>query len=71
MTDSQFNLLYDEIKGVKVILTGNGDPKKGMIVRLDRAEVKLRHYDWAIKTALFIAFTGVCGLLADLAVKSF
>lgn len=64
MTIPQYDILISHITGLKEdikknteLLTGNGDPKKGIIVRLDRVEVKLRRADWVVK-AVFVAAAG-------------
>lgn len=31
-------LIYDEVVTIKELLTGNGEPSKGLIVRVDRLE---------------------------------
>ncbi|HYF36163.1 MAG TPA: hypothetical protein VD994_12795 [Prosthecobacter sp.] len=36
------NRVLDELKSIRVLLTGNGDPSKGIVVRLDRAEQELK-----------------------------
>jgi hypothetical protein len=58
------NSILEKVDKIELLLSGNGEPHKGMVVRLDRVEVKLRHADWVIKTILFVAATCVCGLIS-------
>lgn len=69
MTNDQFTILYDEVKGIKNLLTGNGSPEKGVIVRLDRVEVKMKRADWVMKAIFCAIAAGIAGLVADLVLK--
>lgn len=72
MTDLQFGQLLGEFKGVTEkldtlsdLITGNGEPAKGVVVRLDRVEQRMRRALWAVK-ALFVAAAGaICTFGAD------
>jgi hypothetical protein len=77
MTDEQFGSLCQRLDGVSekvsridLILTGNGDPKKGMVVRFDRVEEKIRKVTWVAKTLFYVVAAAIFGLLADLIIKA-
>lgn len=36
--NAKLDLIHSDLKIVKEIVTGNGDPKKGLVVRVDRLE---------------------------------
>lgn len=48
--NSVLDLILAEVRIVKEILTGNGNPQKGMIVRMDRLEGKAKRATWLICT---------------------
>ena len=55
--------IRDRIEKIELVLTGNGDPEKGVIVRLDRAERFVKILMWcfgatltAVATAAATAF---------------
>lgn len=52
---TEIKYVRDDVKTVKELLTGNGTPEKGIIVRLDRVEVAQKRYKFVIAT-LFAAF---------------
>lgn len=58
------NTILERVNKIDLLLSGNGEPHKGMVVRLDRVEVKLRHADWVIKTLLFVLATCISGMVA-------
>lgn len=47
---SLLQLIHDKVEKIEKILTGNGEPEKGMIIRLDRLEVKAKRASWLFAT---------------------
>jgi hypothetical protein len=45
------------------LLTGNGDPSKGFIVRFDRAEQQLGRYTGLTKTLIGAIITGIVSMI--------
>jgi uncharacterized protein (UPF0335 family) len=58
--------MADDIKDIKELLTGNGSPSKGIIVRMDRLEENERRRGYWVKAALGASLTALIGLLARL-----
>jgi uncharacterized protein YqgV (UPF0045/DUF77 family) len=58
--------IADDVKVIKEILTGNGDPRKGMVLRMDRLEETQKRRDWWIKAAMGTSISAVVGLLIKL-----
>lgn len=52
---TEVKYVREDVKAVKELLTGNGTPEKGIIVRLDRVEVAQKRHRFVIAT-LFTAF---------------
>jgi hypothetical protein len=44
---------------IEMLLTGNGQPGNGLVVRVDRIEQNERRRDWWIRTTIAAAFTAV------------
>ena len=53
VTDAKIDDLHDDVKLIKELLTGNGTPSKGVIVRLDRLE-QWRKFLVFIITTVFV-----------------
>lgn len=52
---TEFQYVRADVKTVKELLTGNGSPEKGIVVRLDRVEVAQKRHRFVIAT-IFTAF---------------
>lgn len=57
----QLDRIEKEVAAIKHLLTGNGTPEHGMIVRVDRLEQSDRNRSWWTRTA---AAAGVTALVA-------
>ena len=57
----QLDRIESEVVAIKHLLTGNGTPEHGMIVRVDRLEQSDRNRSWWTRTA---AAAGVTALAA-------
>lgn len=45
-------LIHEQVKEIKLILTGNGTPQNGVVVRLDRVERTQRIYRWIVTASV-------------------
>ena len=63
---NQIDNIKDDLTTVKHLLTGNGNPSSGVIVRLDRVEQDHKKTSWLVKTALGAALTACIGTGAHL-----
>jgi len=61
---SMLDLILGEIKTIKTLLTGNGEPERGIIVRLDRIETKQKRISKAAGLVLGILATVIGAILA-------
>lgn len=59
--NSKLDLIHDEVKEIKLLLNGNGSPEKGLIVRVDRVEQRLKIYRWVGMT-VFAAIASAAAL---------
>ena len=50
VSSSQLDRIEGEITSIKSILTGNGSPERGLIVRLDRIEQTDQGRKWWLRT---------------------
>jgi hypothetical protein len=73
ITDEKFKAFEDkqdtileEVKTIKVILIGNGDPSKGVVVRLDRLEQREQARVWTIRAIAAGIITLIGRFLYDL-----
>lgn len=55
--------IYRTVKRIEEILTGNGHPANGLVVRVDRLEQAEQRRGWWSKTALGAAITAAIGSL--------
>ena len=46
---TELKLIKDQLKVITHLLQGNGDPSKGIIVRLDRIEQQSKRWSWLLK----------------------
>ncbi len=51
----QMKSVSEDVRTIKSIMTGNGDPSKGFIVRLDRLEQDKRFWDKVINACIAAA----------------
>lgn len=47
-SNTKMMVIEEEVKGLNEILTGNGEPSKGLIVRVDRVEQRHENTRWWI-----------------------
>jgi hypothetical protein len=52
----------NDVKLVRELLTGNGEPSKGLIVRVDRLEQSESRRNWLATTAIGAAITALAGV---------
>ncbi len=45
------------------LLTGNGDPQRGVVLRLDRLEQRAKGKVWAERTVLGALIAGACAVI--------
>ena len=57
--------MSEDLKFVREILTGNGDPSKGLIVRIDRVEGKIKRADWALKALAVALLSGIATYFSE------
>lgn len=67
---ANIDLILEKVDTIGKLITGNGSPEKGIIVRLDRIETKIHRADWIVKTLFFVVATGVCSLVIKEIVRS-
>ena len=60
---SQLDRVEKKVDKIHAYLAGNGDPSKGLIVRVDRLEGKQRFRGFVEKTALGAVVVGTIGML--------
>jgi uncharacterized protein (UPF0335 family) len=58
--------IADDVKVIKELLTGNGNPSRGFIVRVDRLEENEKRRSWWIKSAMGTSIAAIIGLLVKL-----
>jgi hypothetical protein len=51
---------------VKVIVAGNGDPSKSLVLRFDRLEQAAARRAWLVNTALGASISSIIGVIAFL-----
>jgi hypothetical protein len=60
-TYSRMSFLIERFKVVETLITGNGKPDRGIVVRLDRAEQTLKttkHFLWILVSAYVAGLVG-------------
>lgn len=57
------NGIHERIEDLEILVTGNGTPERGMIVRLDRIEREMLFIRWILGVGLSVISTGICALL--------
>ena len=68
--DEKMEQIQKDIYTVKVIVAGNGDPTKSLVVRFDRMEQAHHRNAWLLKTALGASISAIVGL-ASVIIKHF
>ncbi len=57
--DEKYAQLQATLEKTNLLLTGNGSPEKGLLVRVDRLEVAQDKRTWMIRAALVSALMGI------------
>jgi hypothetical protein len=65
----QLEQIAEDVAAIKILLTGNGHPETGVIVRLDRVEQREKSRTWMIHTALATTITLIIGGIYKFFVK--
>jgi len=60
----EFDALNERLDRLEKLLTGNGTPERGVIVRLDRLEQSEARRTWWSRTACGASLTAVIGAVA-------
>jgi len=63
---AQLDRIEDDVKVIKELLTGNGDPSKGLIIRVDRLEQAEQRRVWAVRTSVGAAIGSMLALIIKL-----
>lgn len=61
----QVDAIHVTVEEIKELLTGNGDPSKGVIVRLDRLEQSEKGRAWRVRTAILVSLTAFASVVAE------
>lgn len=61
-TNSQVTNLTKRFGTIETLITGNGEPDRGMVVRLDRVEQILKNVKRSLWMIMSAALTGLAGL---------
>jgi hypothetical protein len=61
---TQFGEIDKTLKSLTALLTGNGEPAKGILIRLDRVEQAALSNKWVSRSALAAVFAGIFTALA-------
>lgn len=69
MGNEMIQLILDKLAVIEKLLSGNGDPSKGIVVRLDRVEGKQRRADWVMGAIMGVVCTATAGVVVDLVSK--
>jgi hypothetical protein len=60
---TQLDRIEADVRDMKFILTGNGNPEKGLIVRINRIERDAIRHLWWSRSALGAAITVIVGAI--------
>jgi hypothetical protein len=63
-TKSRITEIHKDVLLIKELLTGNGEPSKGVIVRLDRLEQSRDNQKWTIRACVVASLSALAGVFA-------
>jgi len=61
--EAQLTQIAEDVAEIKEIISGNGDPSKGMIVRLDRLEQADSRRSWLTRTAVATSLAALASVI--------
>src|SRR5258706_1338642 len=67
--DTRMDAMEEKIDGIIVLLTGNGHPEHGLIIRMDRIEQDRKRVAKLLWTVIGSSLTIICGAVWHLMIK--
>ena len=64
LTKEEKDNLLNDIKNIRLILTGNGDPKRGLVYRVDRHDDFISNFTGGMRKLTWAVVTAVLGVPA-------
>lgn len=65
-TKAKLHDIAEDVKTVLKILNGNGDPSKGLVVRVDRLEQSESRRNWLSRSAIGACIVGIITMIVRL-----
>lgn len=62
--EQKLSQIAEDVSEIKEILTGNGEPSKGLIVRFDRIEQSQKRASWLAKTAIGASVVAILAVIS-------
>jgi hypothetical protein len=66
MESKELHAIAEDVRLILKLLNGNGDPSKGLIVRVDRLEQDHQRQRWLSKSAIGACITGIIAMVVHM-----